>query len=453
MSFTVAIVGRPNVGKSTLFNRLVGKKQALVDPTPGVTRDRIEGDARIGGLTFGVFDTAGLAEGSDGGLEGRLLAQTEAAVAAADVAMMLIDAKAGLTALDRQFAGWLRRQTKPVLLAANKCEGRAAESFASESWALGLGAPIPISAQNGEGMADLAERLMEAASVGHDRDEMPAGETLSVGDEVEQPLKLAVVGRPNVGKSSLINRLLRDERLLAGPEPGLTRDAVRISWSWRGRRIDLVDTAGLRRRTKIDDDSIEKLSSKASLSAIRGADVTLLMVDASAPLEKQDLVIANRALDAGRALMIAANKWDLVDDPKRALLTLRERIEHRLPQIKGVSCQPISVKTGKHVDRLLPAIVELESAWSKRVPTAALNRWLEMALDEHAPPLGKGRPIKIRYATQISTRPPTFALFVSQAKALPDSYLRYLTNSLRDAFSFDGVALRLLERVGKNPYV
>ncbi|MEM8950108.1 MAG: ribosome biogenesis GTPase Der [Pseudomonadota bacterium] len=453
MSFTVAIVGRPNVGKSTLFNRLIGRKQALVDPTPGVTRDRIEGDARIGGLAFTVIDTAGLAEGRDDGLEGRLLAQTEAAVAAADIAMMLIDAKAGLTALDRQFAGWLRRQTKPVLLVANKCEGRAAESFASESWALGLGAPISVSAQNGEGMADLAERLMDVAATEDDQDDMPADEASSIGEEAERPLKLAVVGRPNVGKSSLINRLLRDERLLAGPEPGLTRDAVQISWSWRERQVDLVDTAGLRRRTRIDDDSIEKLSSKASLAAIRSADVVLLMVDASAPLEKQDLVIANRVLDAGRALMVAANKWDLVDDPREALLTLRERIEHRLPQIKGVSCQPISVKTGKHVDRLLPAIVDLETAWSKRVPTAALNRWLERALDEHAPPLGKGRPIKIRYATQISTRPPTFALFVSQAKALPDSYLRYLTNSLRDAFSFDGVALRLLERVGKNPYV
>ncbi|MGI9490627.1 MAG: ribosome biogenesis GTPase Der [Geminicoccaceae bacterium] len=453
MSFTVAIVGRPNVGKSTLFNRLIGKKQALVDPTPGVTRDRIEGHARIGDLAFGVIDTAGLAEGSDGELEGRLLAQTETAVAVTDVAMMLIDAKAGLTALDRQFAGWLRRQTKPVLLVANKCEGRAAESFASEAWALGLGAPVQISAQNGEGMADLAESLMEAAAVGLEQGRALEEEAPVLTDEEDRPLKLAVVGRPNVGKSSLINRLLRDERLLTGPEPGLTRDAVQISWSWQGRRIDLVDTAGLRRRTRIDRDSIEKLSSKASLAAIRSADVVLLMVDATAPLEKQDLVIANRALDAGRALMVAANKWDLVDDPRRALSSLRERIEHRLPQVKGISCQPISVKSGKHIDRLLPSVVTLERTWAKRVPTAALNRWLEMALDEHAPPLGKGRPIKIRYATQIATRPPTFALFVSQAKALPDSYLRYLTNSLRDAFSFDGVALRLLERVGKNPYV
>ncbi len=453
MSLTVAIVGRPNVGKSTLFNRLIGKKQALVDPTPGVTRDRIEGNARIGGLAFGVIDTAGLAEGSDGELEGRLLAQTEAAVTLADVAMMLIDAKAGLTALDRQFAGWLRKQTKPVILVANKCEGRAAESFASEAWALGLGAPLQISAQNGEGMADLAEGLMEAAAVAREQGDAPEDETPAPADEGDRSLKLAVVGRPNVGKSSLINRLLKDERLLTGPEPGLTRDAVQISWSWQGRRIDLVDTAGLRRRTRIDRDSIEKLSSKASLAAIRSADVVLLMVDATAPLEKQDLVIANRVLDAGRALLVAANKWDLVDEPRQALITLRERIEQRLPQVKGLICQPISVKTGRHLDRLLPSVAALETTWSKRVPTAALNRWLEAALDEHAPPLGRGRPIKIRYTTQISTRPPTFALFVSQAKALPDSYIRYLTNSLRDAFSFDGVALRLLERTGKNPYV
>ena len=450
MPFSVAIVGRPNVGKSTLFNRLIGKRQALVDPTPGVTRDRIEGVARLGELAFDVIDTAGLADGKASDLEGRLLAQTEAAVAAADIAMMLIDAKSGLTALDRQFASWLRRQTRPVILVANKCEGRAAESFASEAWGLGLGEPVAISAQNGEGLADLAERLV---TVRANQEELPASSEQGEGDIVDPPLKLAVVGRPNVGKSSLVNRLLKDERLLTGPEPGLTRDAVRISWSWKGRRIDLVDTAGLRRRTRIDDDSIEKLSSKASLAAIRSADVVLLMVDASAPLEKQDLIIANRALDAGRALLIAANKWDLVEEPKRALSILRDRIGHRLPQIKGVVCQPISVRTGKHVDRLLPAVVELEQTWSKRVPTAALNRWLERALDEHAPPLGKGRPIKIRYATQTSTRPPTFALFVSQAKALPDSYLRYLANSLREAFSFDGVALRMLERVGKNPYV
>ncbi len=453
MSFTVAIVGRPNVGKSTLFNRLLGKNQALVDPTPGVTRDRIEGDARIGHLTFTAIDTAGLAEGKATELEGRLLQQTETAVSEADLALMLIDAKSGLTALDRQFAIWLRRQTTPVLLVANKCEGLAAESSSSEAWALGLGPPIPISAQNGEGLAGLAEMITEqrAAATGRsgedDDDEARDG-----GRTGEQPLRLAVVGRPNVGKSSLINRLLKDERLLTGPEPGLTRDAVKISWSWRGRRIDLVDTAGLRRRTRIDHNSVEKLSTKASLQAIRSADIVLLMVDATSPLEKQDLVIANRAIDAGKTLLVAANKWDLVDDQRHALQIIKDRIELRLPQIKGVVCLPISVRTGKNVERLLPAVVELEAACSKRVTTAMLNRWLEHALDDHAPPLAKGRRVKIRYATQVATRPPTFALFVSQADALPGSYIRYLANSLRETFDFEGVPLRLLERSGKNPY-
>ncbi len=450
MSFTVAIVGRPNVGKSTLFNRLLGKKQALVDPTPGVTRDRIEGEARIGDLTFTAIDTAGLAEGKATELEGRLLKQTESAVREADLAMMLIDAKSGLTALDRQFATWLRKQTTPVVLVANKCEGLAAESASSEAWALGLGPPIPISAQNGEGLADLAEMIAETAACRAADDGHHAAEDDAPLDD--KPLRLAVVGRPNVGKSSLINRLLKDERLLTGPEPGLTRDAVNISWSWRGRRIELVDTAGLRRRTKVESDSIEKLSTKASLQAIRGADVVLLMVDATAPLEKQDLTIANRALDAGKALMVAANKWDLVDDRDRALQVIKDRIELRLPQIKGVVCLPISVKSGKNVDRLLPAAVDLEAAWSKRVTTAMINRWLEHATDDHAPPLAKGRRVKIRYATQIATRPPTFALFVSQANALPGSYLRYLANSLRETFHFNGVPLRLLERSGKNPY-
>ncbi|MGI9452644.1 MAG: ribosome biogenesis GTPase Der [Geminicoccaceae bacterium] len=453
MSFTVAIVGRPNVGKSTLFNRLLGKKQALVDPTPGVTRDRIEGEARIGDLTFTAIDTAGLAEGKATELEGRLLKQTEAAVKESDLALMLIDAKSGLTALDRQFATWLRKQTTPVVLVANKCEGLAAESASSEAWALGLGPPIPISAQNGEGLAGLADLIREHMAAAADRTADPEFDPAEDDTETDdEPLRLAVVGRPNVGKSSLINRLLKDERLLTGPEPGLTRDAVNISWSWRGRRIDLVDTAGLRRRTRVDDNSIEKLSTKASLQAIRSADVVLLMVDATAPLEKQDLTIANRAIDAGKTLMVTANKWDLVEDRKRALQVIKDRIELRLPQIKGVVCLSISVRTGKNIDRLLPAAVELETTWSKRVSTAMVNRWLEHATDDHAPPLAKGRRIRIRYATQIATRPPTFALFVSQAGALPGSYLRYLANSLRETFDFDGVPLRLLERSGKNPF-
>ena len=444
MSFTIAIVGRPNVGKSTLFNRLVGRKKALVDATPGLTRDRIEGLARIGSLSFRAIDTAGLDDGPDESLEGRLRRQTGTALAEADLALMLIDAKSGLTALDRHVAGWLRRERKPVILVANKCEGRAAESFATEAWALGLGAPIPLSAQNGEGLADLAEALIAATS-----DQAPA----ELQSPEQQPLRLTVSGRPNVGKSSLINRLLEDERLLTGPEPGLTRDAIAIRWQWQGRQIELVDTAGLRRKARVAQGSLESMSGKAALAALRRAEIVLLMVDASAPLEKQDLAIANLAVEAGRGLVVAANKWDLVDDPAVARKAIRELIETKLPQLKGVTFLPISVLTGHGLKRLLPAVVETEERWSRRVSTGPLNRWLHDALDAHPPPLARGRRVKIRYATQVATRPPTFVLFVSQAGALPDSYLRYLANGLRTRFDLPGVPLRLTCRTGDNPYV
>ena len=446
MSLTVAIVGRPNVGKSTLFNRLVGRRAALVDPTPGVTRDRIQGEGRIGPLAFTAIDTAGLAEGPDASLEGRLRRQTATALAEADLALMLVDAKAGLTALDRHFASWLRRQDTPVILVANKCEGQAALSFASEAWALGLGAPIPISAQNGEGLADLAQAIEATATRAGDATEAAEG-------DADQPLRLVVAGRPNVGKSSLINRLLADERLLTGPEPGLTRDAVTVAWQWRGRRIELVDTAGLRRRARIERGGLEELSSRSALAALRRAEVVLLLLDATTPLDRQDLTIANRAVEAGRALVVAANKWDLVAEPNAALAQLRERIETRLPQVMGVPCLPVSVLTGKNLQRVLPMVVEAHERWSRRVPTAALNRWLEQALSAHPPPMAKGRRVKVRYATQIATRPPTFVLFVSQAGALPDSYLRYLANGLRETFDLAGVPLRLLPRAGENPYV
>ena len=445
MSFTVAIVGRPNVGKSTLFNRLVGARRALVDPTPGVTRDRITGEARLGHLAFTAIDTAGLDEGPPESLEGRLRQHTAAALADADVALMLIDAKSGLTALDRHFARWLRRMDTPVILVANKCEGLAAESLASEAWGLGLGAPVPISAQNGEGLADLAEALLAHA---------PSAPEEQAREEIDgQALRMAIVGRPNVGKSSLINRLIADERLLTGPEPGLTRDAVTVAWEWQGRRIELVDTAGLRRRARIEPGALEQLSSKSALAALRQADVVVLMVDASAPLEQQDVTIANRAAEAGRALVVAANKWDLVEEPQAAMALLRERLDGRLPHLKGVACLPISVRTGKNLDRLLPLVAETYERWSTRIATAPLNRWLADATAAHPPPMVKGRRVKIRYITQVSTRPPTFVLFVSQAGALPETYLRYLTNSLREAFDLPGVPLRLQPRTGKNPYV
>jgi GTPase len=445
MPLTVAIVGRPNVGKSTLFNRLVGARRALVDPTPGVTRDRITADARIGHLGFTLIDTAGLDEGPPESLEGRLRVQTGAALAEADVALMLIDAKSGLTALDRHFAGWLRRQDTPVILVANKCEGLAAAILASEAWGLGLGPPIPISAQNGEGLADLMEALLPYA---------PADPDAAAGGQLEaRPLRLAITGRPNVGKSSLINRLLKDERLLTGPEPGLTRDAVAVTWEWQGRAIELVDTAGLRRRARIDPGGLERLSSRSALAALREADVVILMVDASAPLEQQDITIANRAADAGRALIVAANKWDLVAEPQAALALLRERLEGRLPHLKGIACLPISVRTGKNLERLLPLVTLTFERWSTRIATAPLNRWLADAVQAHPPPIAKGRRVKLRYATQVSTQPPTFVLFVSQADTLPDAYLRYLTNSLRAAFDLPGVPLRLRLRTGKNPYV
>jgi GTP-binding protein len=445
MSFSVAIVGRPNVGKSTLFNRLVGARRALVDPTPGVTRDRISGQARLGHLRFTAVDTAGLDEGPPESLEGRLRQQTATALEEADLALMLIDAKSGLTALDRHFARWLRRAATPVILVANKCEGMAAESLASEAWGLGLGPPVPISAQNGEGFADLADALAA---------QLPASSPEEPGEEVEDNvLRMAIVGRPNVGKSSLINRLIADERLLTGPEPGLTRDAVAVAWQWQGRRIELVDTAGLRRRARIEPGALEQLSTRSTLAALRRAEVVVLMIDASAPLEQQDVTIANRAAEAGRALVVAANKWDLVEEPQAALALLRERLEGRLPHLKGIACLPISVRSGKNLDRLLPLVIETHERWSRRIATGPLNRWLAEAIAAHPPPMAKGRRVKIRYATQVSTRPPTFVLFVSQAGVLPDSYLRYLTNSLRDAFDLPGVPLRLRLRTGHNPFV
>ena len=444
MQRTVAILGRPNVGKSTLFNRLVGRRQAIVAATPGVTRDRLEGSAAIGGFAFRVVDTAGLETGEEASLPGRLRAQTLSGLALADVGLLVIDAKAGITAGDEEIAELLRRQKKPVVLVANKAEGGAAVLQSKEAWRLGLGEPIPISALEGDGFADL---LLTLAPYLEDAAALPEAEA------PPRPLRLAIVGRPNVGKSSLVNRLLREERLLTGPEPGLTRDAVRIAWSWGGREIELVDTAGLRRRSRVAE-ALEKLSSGATVRALKMAEVVVLVIDAVASFERQDLTIAKLALDEGRALVLVLNKWDLVTDAQARLARAQGSLETLLADARGVTLLPLSAQTGRGVERLLPAVVEAERRWSSRVPTAALNRWLHEALDRHAPPLAQGRRIKIRYATQSTSRPPTFVLFANKPAAdLPASYLRYLVNDMRDAFDLKGVPIRLAVRRSKNPYV
>jgi GTP-binding protein len=444
MSLTVAIVGRPNVGKSTLFNRLVGKPLAIVDDTPGVTRDRREGAARIGDLAFRVIDTAGLDEGDAHSLTDRMRRQTARAVEEADVVVLLVDARAGLTPLDRHFAGWLRKSGRPVILAANKCEGRAAEAGLNEAYALGLGDPIPLSAEHGDGLGDLYDALRPFQTGAEAAEEA----TLAA----EEPLQLAIVGRPNVGKSTLINALLGEERLLTGPEPGITRDAIAVTWRHRGRPIRLVDTAGLRRRTHIVQ-RVERLSVDNTLRAIRFAEVAVLVLDAVDMLEKQDLTIARLIIDEGRALILAANKWDTVKDKPAHLRQLKARVEASLPQVRGVALITLSARTGQNLDKLLTAAFRAHQIWNRRVPTPELNRWLADAVDAHPPPLVLGRRIKLRYITQTKIRPPTFQMFGNQLDLLPETYVRYLVNALRGRFDLPGVPLRLLLRKGRNPFV
>ena len=452
----VAIVGRPNVGKSTLFNRLVGRRQALVDDIPGVTRDRREGNVRWGDLAFTAVDTAGLEEVFDDSLPGRMRRQTERAVADARVTLLLVDSRTGLTPMDRSFARWLRRLGTPVVLVANKCEGRAGLAGFLEAHELGLGAPIAISAEHGDGIGDLMSAIEpqlggvaeEPAAV----NDAYAYESEEAPGEPERPIQIAVVGRPNVGKSTLVNALLGDDRMLVGPEPGVTRDAIAVEWTHAGRSFRLVDTAGLRRRARVAE-RLEKMAGADTMTAVRLAHVVVLVMEASAILDKQDLTIARQAAEEGRALLLAVNKWDLVDDHAAALSRLRSRLETSLPQLRGLPVVTISALKGLRLDRLMDEAVRIYDLWNTRIATAPLNRWLSDMLDNHPPPLARGRRIKLRYVTQLKARPPTFALWTNQPKSLPESYVRYLVNGLRDGFGLTGVPIRLVLRKGDNPYV
>jgi GTPase len=455
LSFTIAIVGRPNVGKSTLFNRLVGKRLALVDDLPGVTRDRREGRARLGDLTFGVIDTAGLEQAAPESLTGRMQEQTEAAIAAADAVLFLIDARAGSMPADRAFANLVRKAGKPAILVANKSEGRAAEAGLLEAYELGLGEPVAISAEHGEGLADLYAALRaalpDATATAADLPARDGASDAAVAEAEQRPVRIAVIGRPNSGKSTLVNRLLGEERLLTGPEAGITRDAIAVDLTWQDRRFRVHDTAGLRRRARIEE-KLEKLSVADALNAVRFAEVVVLLMDAEKPFEEQDLRIADLVEREGRALVIGMNKWDLIERRPGAIKQLREDTDHWLPQVKGVPVVAVSGLTGEGVDRLMQAVVDVHGVWNRRVGTSALNRWLAEIVASHPPPAVSGRRVRLDYITQPKSRPPSFVLFTSRADAVPDAYRRYLVNSLRETFDLPGTPIRLTLREKKNPY-
>lgn len=458
--FTVAIIGRPNVGKSTLFNRLAGKKLALVDDRPGVTRDRREGDAKLGDLAFKIIDTAGLEEGDSESLSGRTRAQTEAALGAADAIFFVFDSRAGLLPEDRYFADLVRRAGKPLIVIANKAEGRGGEAGAIEGYDLGLGDPVPLSAEHGEGFAELYAALLAALPAETEVPAEPgaAGERRRLeededGSELDptKPLRVAIIGRPNAGKSTLLNRILGEDRLLTGPEPGLTRDTIGVEFTWRDRRMKMFDTAGLRRRARIED-KLEKLAAADALRAVRFAEVVVLLLDATIPFEKQDLTLADLAEREGRALVIGLGKWDLVEDKSTRLPHLREEAARLLPQIRGAPVVAVSGATGSGIDKLMEAIIATHVVWNKRISTARLNRWLATALEATPPPAVAGRRIKIRYITQLRARPPYFMVFGNQLAALPVSYERFLVNGLRQAFDLPGVPIRLSKKTTENPY-
>ncbi len=450
--FAVALVGRPNVGKSTLFNRLVGRRLALVDDQPGVTRDRRSGAAHLGDLEFTVIDTAGLAEAPEDSLEGRMRRQTEAAIADADMSLFIIDARAGITPADETFAAMLRKSGKPVVVIANKAEGRTAEAGVFEAFSLGLGDPIPFSAEHGQGLGVLQDAIaLHMPERAEPEDEEEDEPTPVGGIDPDKPLQVVVVGRPNAGKSTLINRLLGEDRLLTGPEAGITRDSISVDWSWSDRYFRLFDTAGMRRKARVQE-KLEKLSVADALRAIRFAELVILVIDATQPFDKQDLQIADLIEREGRAVVIALNKWDLVEDKQSRAAELRAEAARLLPQLRGMPLVSISAERGQGLDKLMRAVVETHEIWNRRVGTSELNRWLADVIEGHTPPAVSGRRIKLRYITQPKARPPTFILFCSRPEALPDSYRRYLVNELREHFGLAGVPIRMNLRRGDNPY-
>jgi len=446
MTLKVAIVGRPNVGKSTLFNRLTGRKAALVAPMPGLTRDRREGDFEVADQPATLIDTAGLEDAEAGSIAGRMRAQSERAIADADIVLFVIDARAGVTPVDEMFADIARQSGHPVILVANKAEGRVGEAGMYEAYSLGLGEPVAISAEHGEGIGDLHDRL-ETEAAGLAQHEQDATEDA----EENRAIRVAIIGRPNAGKSTLFNRLAGEERTITGPEPGLTRDSIAIDLAWGNQPIKLFDTAGLRRRARVHEQA-EKLSVGDALRAIRFADVVIVLLEADRALEKQDLHIAAMAAEEGRAMVIAINKWDMVADKDAKRREFRAEIDRLLPQIKGVPLAPISALTGRGVNQLMTHVTKAYALWNTRLNTGRLNRWLSEAIAAHPPPAPGGRRLKMRYITQPSARPPRFVVFCSRADAVPASYERYLVNSLRDAFDLWGVPVRLFLRQGKNPY-